>query len=146
MVFSTSKAIKALEQAGFETDKAIAIATIGEEVNKRKADIITADKLAVVFANFEASMAGLRSEVNSGFAELRSEMNERFAEMNAQFDEIDARFDGLAEKIESQPKLLLKSFENKALIYGVPIVMGSSFLGAHPETVITWLTKILIRH
>ena len=139
MVFSTSKAIKALEQAGFETDKAIAIATIGEEVNKRKADIITADKLAVVFANFEASMAGLRSEVNGGFAELRSEMN-------ARFDGIDARLDGLAEKIESQPKLLLKSFENKALIYGVPIVMGSSFLDAHPETVITWLTKILIRH
>ena len=139
MVFSTSKAIKALEQAGFETDKAIAIATIGEAVNKRKADIITADKLAVVFANFEESIAGLRSEVNGGFAELRSEMN-------ARFDGIDARLDGLAEKIESQPKLLLKSFENKALIYGVPIVMGSSFLGAHPETVITWLTKILIRH
>ena len=99
-----------------------------EGASRLDADVTKVDKLAAVLAAYKADMALLRSEMTSGFAQLNS------------------RLEGLEDKIAAKTQLAFKGFENKALVYGGPIVMASVLLGVNTTTFVSWLIKTISHH
>ena len=96
-----------------------------EGASRLDADVTKDDKLATVLAAYKADMALLRAEMTSGFAQLNS------------------RLEGLEDKIAAKTQLALKGFENKALVYGVPILILSNVVGVNLVAIVTWLITAL---
>ena len=118
-----------------------------EAASRLDADVTADDKLAAVLAAYKADMAILRSEMTSGFAQLNSRMqgldDKLESRMDGLEDKIASRMDSLEDKIAAKTQLAFKGFENKALVYGVPILILSNVVGVNLVAIVTWLINAL---
>ena len=121
-----------------------------EGASRLDADVTADDKLAAVLAAYKADMALLRAEMTSGFAQLNSRLegfdDKLESRMDGLEDKIVSRLEGLEDKIAAKTQLAFKGFENKALVYGGPIVMASVLLGVNTTTFVSWLIKTISHH
>lgn len=107
-----------------------------EGASRLDEDVTADDKLAAVLAAYKADMAILRAEMTSGFAQLNSRLE-------GLEDKIASRMDSLEDKIAAKTQLAFKRFENKALVYGVPILILSNVVGVNLVAIVTWLITAL---
>ncbi len=118
-----------------------------EGASRLDADVTKDDKLATVRAAYKADMALLRAEMTSGFAQLNSRLegfdDKLESRMDGLEDKIVSRLEGLEDKIAAKTQLAFKGFENKALVYGVPILILSNVVGVNLVAIVTWLITAL---